>query len=76
MIKKLYILILAIMAVHITGCIRETYDMDKLSGGIHIAPTWFIPAVKGVVSFSDLVEPSDTVVYDENNFVRLIFKQD
>ncbi len=76
MIKKLCIAVLAVSAVFVTGCVKETYDMNKLSGEIHLSPNWIIPGVKGNISFSDLVEAGDTVVYDENNFVKLIFKQD
>ncbi|HUX97541.1 MAG TPA: hypothetical protein VMV47_17540 [Bacteroidales bacterium] len=76
MIMKKNILFLGILAAIVTGCIKETYDMNKLSDEIHISPTFVIAGVKGDVIFSDLVKSSDTIVFDQDNFVKVIFKQD
>ena len=79
MLKKLFILIFIVAA---TGCIKETYNMDKLSKEAHLSPTWGVAAVRGDISFSDLVDPNDSfdpidsVIFDENNFVRLVFRED
>jgi hypothetical protein len=58
------------------GCIKDTYDMDKLSDKMAISPEFAISAFSGDVSFSELVKQSDTVVYDQDKFVRLIFRKD
>jgi hypothetical protein len=58
------------------GCIKETYDMNMLSKRAHISPTLAISAIYGDVSLSDIVKASDTIVYDPDNFVRIIFKKD
>lgn len=50
--------------------------MNKLSEEAHLAPTFAISAVKGNILFSDIVEQSDTVVFDEDNFIKLIFHED
>ncbi|MBK9392260.1 MAG: hypothetical protein IPN68_19500 [Bacteroidetes bacterium] len=76
MIRRLNILIVVSLAVLITGCIKETYDMNKLSDAMHISPTLAIAAVKGDVSFSDLVKSGDTIIFDKDKFVRMVFKQD
>ena len=73
MVKKLFILVSFLAA---TGCVRETYDMDKLSKMAHLSPTLAISAVRGDISISDLIDPSDTVIFDEDNFIRLVFKKD
>ena len=76
MIKRSLLFILMIMGLLITGCIKETYNMKMLSKKAHISPTLAISAVKGDISFSDIVKPSDTVVFDKNKFVTIIFKKD
>lgn len=66
-----------IIAVLITsGCVKETYDMSKLSSEARLSPTIAIQAAKGDVSFKDIVNESDTVVFDQDNFVKIVFKQD
>jgi len=69
---KIFILVLLIT---VPACIRETYDFDKLSKMAHLSPTWVVPAVKGDVSLSDLVEANDTLIFEEDNFVRIIFRE-
>ncbi|MBI5010682.1 MAG: hypothetical protein HZB98_13780 [Bacteroidia bacterium] len=64
------------MVLSVTGCIKETYDMNKLSDELHLSPTFAIAGVKGEVSFGDLVKSGDTVIFDQDNFVRVVFKQD
>jgi len=76
MIRRLNILILVLLAVLITGCIKETYDMNKLSDDMRISPTLAVAAVKGNVSFSDLVKSGDTIKFDQDKFVRMVFKED
>ena len=76
MIKRSLLFILMIMGLLITGCIKETYNMRMLSKKAHISPTLAISAVKGDISFSDVVKPSDTVVFDQNKFVTFVFKKD
>jgi hypothetical protein len=76
MIKASFRLIFIIIVLLTTGCIKETYDMNMLSKKAHLSPTWAVSAIYGDISLSDIVESSDTVVFDPDNFVRLIFKKD
>jgi hypothetical protein len=76
MIKASSRLIFIIIVLLTTGCIKETYDMNMLSKKAHLSPTWAVSAIYGDISLSDIVESSDTVVFDPDNFVRLIFKKD
>jgi hypothetical protein len=62
------------MVLLTTGCVKETYDMNKLSKDIQLSPTFALSVVKGDVSLSEIVKPSDTVVYDPDNFVRLVYE--
>ena len=76
MIKKVLIINLVLALFLVNGCIKETYDMNKLSGKVHFSPTFAFAAVKGSVSFSDLVKAGDTIIFDENKFVKVIFRKD
>ncbi|MBN1107677.1 MAG: hypothetical protein JXR66_05755 [Bacteroidales bacterium] len=76
MLKKLLIFIPSVLLA-ITGCVKETYDMDTLSGRGHLSPVLAISAVRGDISISDINEiPNDTVVFDEDNFIRIVFRKD
>lgn len=75
MIKKSFLFISTIMALSITGCIKETYNMKMLSKEAHLSPTMAISAVKGDLSLSDIVKTNDTIVFDQNKFVTLVFKK-
>lgn len=76
MIKRSFLYISVILVVCIAGCIKETYNMSMLSKQAHLSPTLALSAVKGDISFSDVVKTSDTVVFDQNKLVILVFKKD
>ena len=76
MIKRFFLLIAVIVILSVTGCIKETYNMDKLSKKAHLSPTLAISAVKGDISLFDIVKTNDTVVFDQNKLVILVFKKD
>jgi hypothetical protein len=50
--------------------------MRMLSKQAHLSPTLALSAVKGDVSFSDMVKTSDTVIFDQNKLVVLVFKKE
>jgi len=74
--KRSRLLVTVIMIVFATACVKETYNMNKLAKEYQLSPTWAISAVKGDVLFSDMVKPTDTIVFDQNKLVTLIFKKD
>ena len=76
MVKRLLILFLVVSAILVSSCVKESYDMGKLSGKGHFSPTFVLTAVKGNVAFTDLVKEGDTVVFDENKFVKVIYRED
>lgn len=76
MIGRSFLFISMIMVLSTTGCIKETYNMNKLSKEIQLSPTLAISAVKGNIALSDMVKSGDTVVFDTNKFVKIIFKKD
>lgn len=59
-----------------SGCIKETYNMKKLSDKMHFSPTLAMAVATGDITLSDIVKSNDTVVFDQNNFVKIIFKED
>jgi hypothetical protein len=76
MIRKLFGLTIIIAFFAVTSCVKETYEMNKLSKKAHLSPTFAVSAVKGNISLSDLIDPSDTIIFDEDNFIRIVFKED
>jgi hypothetical protein len=76
MIRKLSLLIIVTIVFCISGCVKDTYDMNKLSKKAHLSPTLAISAIKGDISLSDIVKSGDTVVFDQNKFVKIVFKKD
>ena len=75
-IKRSFLLILIALLLSISGCIKETYNMNMLSKKTHLSPTLAISAVKGDISFSDAVKPNDTIVFDQNKLVTFVFKKE
>jgi hypothetical protein len=65
-----------IMVFMVPGCIKDTYNMKMFSKKAHLSPTLAISAVKGDISFSDAVKPNDTIVFDQNKLVTIIFRKE
>jgi len=76
MTKRHSLLLIFILVLIISGCIKETYNMNKLSDKIKYSPSFSIVAANGNISFSDLVKQSDTVKFDSLKFVKVVFKKD
>ena len=76
MLKRSFLLISMIMVLSTSSCIKETYNMKMLSKKAHLSPTIAISAIKGDISLSDIVKTNDTVVFDQNKLVILVFKKD
>lgn len=73
---KLQGLIFLVLLFLMAACVKETYDMNKLSSKVHLTPSMVLAAIKGEIALSDMVKSNDTVVFDQNNFVKVIFKED
>ncbi len=76
MVRRLFLLLSAGLALFSMGCTKETYDMKKLSKDVHLSPVIAVSAVKGDVSFSDMVKSNDTIVYGTDKLVRIIIRED
>lgn len=73
--KRIIVLVSGIFFL-LYGCVKDTYNMDKLSEKTQISPDLAAAAVSGRVTFSELVKQSDTVIYDNDKFARLLFRED
>lgn len=74
-IRPVFLLVSMIIFFITSGCVKETYNMKMFSSKLHLAPTLAISAVKGDISFGDIVKSSDTVVFDPTKFVKIVFKE-
>ncbi|HOU95205.1 MAG TPA: hypothetical protein PLN06_01085 [Bacteroidales bacterium] len=76
MIRKIDLIFIVVTLFFVHGCIKETYNLDKLSDDIKLSPTLVLPAINSDITLADIVKPSDTVKYDNDNFMRIFFKED
>lgn len=74
--KKNLLFVFILIIISGTHCIKETYNMDMFSKKMHLKPGMAISAVKGNASLNDLIHTNDTVVFDQNQLLRLIFRRD
>ena len=75
-IKIIFLFLSVVLALSVSECVKDTYNMQMLSKQAHISPTLSILAVKGDISLRDAVKSNDTIVYDQNKFMILVFKKD
>ena len=76
MIKKLLLPVFITAILAGGGCVKETYDMKKLSKRAHLSPTFAVSAVKGEITLGDIIKPNDTVVFGQDKFVKIVFRID
>jgi len=60
----------------INSCVKETYDMDKLStqGAVNIGVS--LPVVNGSLTLGDAIESDDTLQFLGDNSIKVVFKED
>jgi len=81
--KKLSVFILTAALVATAGCIKETYEIDKLSREAHLKPGFGVSVIKGKMTLSDIVEKNDTIVFDgdtafinDDNVITFVYRKD
>jgi len=81
--RKLSVFILAAILAVIAGCVKETYEVDKLSKKAHLKPGFGIPVIKGRITLSDILEKNDTILFDSDTVfinhsgvVTFVFRKD
>ena len=60
----------------INSCVKETYDMDKLSTQGAIKMGVSVPVVKGSLTLRDAIESNDTVRFLADSSISIVFKED
>jgi hypothetical protein len=76
MIRRLFLLFAGVAGILSEGCVKETYDMNKLSKEVHLSPVIALSAIKGDVSLSDIVKSNDTIVFGLDKLVKIVFRED
>ena len=76
MIRRVFLLFAAAAGILSSGCVKETYDMNKLSKEVHLSPVIAISAIKGDVSLSDMVKTNDTIVFGQDKLVKIVIRED
>jgi hypothetical protein len=74
--KQSLVFLVLLVGLLLSGCVKETYNIDKISGDVSLSPTIGLPAFSGEVTLEDIVEDNDTIVFDADKFVRFVFSTD
>ena len=73
---RLFLFTGMIMGLALQGCIKDKYDFNKLSTKAHITHQWDLPVVYGSMKMGNMVEPNDTIVFDDNGAVKIVYRKD
>ncbi|MFH0841347.1 MAG: hypothetical protein V1903_01880 [Bacteroidota bacterium] len=83
MTKKLSVIILTALIAAVAGCVKETYEIDKLSKEVHFSQGFGVSVVKGTFTLSDIIEKNDTILVegdtvfiDDEYVVTFVFRKD
>lgn len=58
------------------SCVEDNFDLDKLSDQIELRPAFVVPVATGSLTLANAIKPSENVVFDPDNLVRIIFRED
>jgi hypothetical protein len=73
--KKPFFLLIFFVIVILQGCIKE-YNMNKLSDKVGFSPSFTLSAVTGEIVLANIVDSGDTLRFDSDKFVRVVFRKD
>jgi hypothetical protein len=76
MIKRTSWFFLMIMFLSIAGCVKDTYNMSMLSKQNHLTPNMALAAMNGSFSLKDIVKANDTIMFDKNKLLLLVFTKE
>lgn len=75
--KDAFVLTAVAVLILLTGsCVKETYDLNRLDETMSFSPTLVLSAVSGEVTLVDIVKPDDTIQYDDDDLLKIMFRQD
>jgi len=73
--KRKPVLLVLLFLLALSSCVKESYDMDKLSGEVALNPGIVVKAVKGKLTLGNVVEPDDDLVFDDG-LLKFVFTED
>ncbi len=68
--------IVVVLALLVASCVKETFDLNKVDETISYSPSLVLSAASGKVTLIDILKPNDTIVYDESDLLKIIFRED
>jgi hypothetical protein len=74
--KKPFFFMILMLIIIAGSCVKETYNMKKFSKSVRFSPVFSLAAASGDITFSNMVKRSDTVRFDNDKLVRIVFRKD
>jgi hypothetical protein len=74
--KKTTFLVVLLTGLAVASCIKETYDMNRLSEKMRLSPAFAISAARGSVTLADIVKANDTITFDGENLMKFYIRKD
>jgi len=73
---KLPLLFIISVMIAIGACVKETYDMSKLSTKVDLRPGMALPVAHGNITIGDLIPTSDTIQLQDDSSLVLSIEMD
>lgn len=78
--KKLSILIFAVLLLFVSGCNMDGLDFSKLSDEVNVSPEFVAPIAKANISVWDLLQSAnkdnkDLIAKDPNGLIKIMYRQ-
>ncbi len=76
-LKKLLFLPFIVIFMLVAACVKDNFDLDRLSGRVLYNPSFVLPIAYGNITLGNLLEPDDsTVIFNPDNSIRLVIRED
>jgi len=73
---RVFLFGILLISLMLPGCIKDKYDFNKLSTQATLSQRWVLPVVHGAMKMQDMVKPNDTIVFEDDGAVKLVYRQD
>ena len=75
--KNFLIVTVTFITVFNASCLRDNFELDKLSDKIGYGSTFVLPLAHGSLTLGNFLKPDDTLVFvDPDNLIRLVLRED
>jgi hypothetical protein len=68
--------VVAVLILFLPSCVKDTYNMDKLSKKGEVNPSVALKIAKGRFNLGDAIESNDTIVFHSDKTISLVYKKD